>query len=219
RGASFDHPVEVSVPPRSRGNESEGSLLIRPDSELDHEDVRRKSSQDRVPPLDHQHAVGGPLVHVEVVELVDRSQAIDVDVHDRQEAAPVLTHDDEGRAHHLLLYPETGRQTSDEPRLAGSEAAFEDHHVTGPHLGGEPGRHRHRVGLTWANDAQLHSVACSGTDSGWASLSAASAAREASIASRMSRKSARMDSSTAGFPLRAAAGWKVGIKEAPSHHG
>src|SRR5690606_31051600 len=118
RGSSCHHSLQVATAPVALGPKAEDAGTVVFHFEVHHQDVLRQSGAHCVTPLDHEHAVGGTFEDIEIVELVDGAEPVDVDVDNGQETTPVLAHQDERRAHHLLFDTETGGQPTGEAGFA-----------------------------------------------------------------------------------------------------
>ncbi len=106
-----------------------------------------KSLGEPLPPLHDRDRLLERRVEVEVVELLDATEPVGVDVHQRRPALQRGVHagDDEGRRRDVTPHTQSGADPLGEGGLAGPEVTAEDDQVAGREHGGEPSAERARV--------------------------------------------------------------------------
>src|SRR4051812_17046696 len=198
-----DQGVAPLDPGNARGLDRHDAVVVAVARLQQHaQPVARQRRAHAVAPLDEGHRVtADQIVEAQVVQLLQAVEAVHVDVHQRR-GRVVLAHDRERGAHDRLVDPERDRDALGQDRLAGTELAVEDDHVTCAQHCAES--LAERVGLPGAlgGGAQCHD-----------------APEERASARLMVTKSARACASAAP-PLRNTAdGWNTGMSTAPSRNG
>src|SRR5262249_9790076 len=176
----------------------------------DVEPVARQHSVDHVAPFDERDGVVAQnLLEPEVVQLLERVDAIDVHVHDGHSTF-VLANDGERGAHDRVLRAERPREAACEQGLARSEVAGQGDDVAGAEQLADRSRQREGLVRRTGHDA---ASACHAPDG----------SARSSVTRRNARftrtKSARACASAVP-PLRnTAEGWNVGIKTLDCRNG
>ena len=125
--------VRSMRPRQARAAGELGPPPVAGDLETDVEPVVGQAAVAALRPFDQGGAVGHRVGKADLVELVGRAQAVEVEMGDGQPAGGIGLHQREGRARHLQagIVGKRADERAGEGGLAGAEAAGERDHVAG----------------------------------------------------------------------------------------